>query len=217
MPDTHPHAAFLHSLIDSVGVVDLADLTTHDDMLREKAPSYGDPNFGRFLFSEHPRPPETVYESPVLAQPIHCYEPTFLHPKELLTPECADDLDMWLERARTDLLHVRDDPAARRRPQPFVRGQSCFVPAARGCVWDLRVRGQVVPLAFNEPLRTTLDTTSIQKVFPGGWGVDRPGPAWPDQRLLSYLGEGVRFEVSDALPLQIVLFSHLESAPMGFA
>ena len=217
VPDTHPHAPYLHSLIDSVGVVDLADLTAHDRVLQEKAPSYGDPNFRRFLFSEHPRPPETVYESPRLAQPAHCYEPTFVHPKELLTPECADDLGLWLERARTDLLHVRDDPDARHRPQPFVRGQSCFVPEARGCVWDLRVRGQVLPLAFNEPLRTTLETFSIQKAFPGGWGVDRPGLAWPDQRLLSYLAEGVRFEVSDVLPLQIVLFSHLESAPKGFA
>ena len=217
VPASHPHAAYLHSLIDSVGVVDLADLTAQDKVLQEKAPSYGDPNFRHFRFSEHPRPPETVYESPILAQPVHCYEPVFTHPKELLTSECADDLEVWLLSAQADLLHVRDNPIARRRPQPFVRGQSCFVPEARGCVWDLRKRGQVPPLAFNEPLRTTLDTSSIRRAFPGDWGVGRPGLTWPDQRLLSYLDEGVRFEVSDALPLQIVLFSHLESAPMGFA
>ena len=64
------------------------------------------PTLGIFLFSEHPRPPETVYESPILAQPVHCYEPVFTHPKELLAAECADDLEVWLLSAQADLLHV---------------------------------------------------------------------------------------------------------------
>ena len=122
VPATHPHAAYLHSLIDSVGAVDLADLTASDSVLQEKAPSYGDPNFRRFLFSEHPRPPETVYESPALAQPAHCYEPTFLHPEELLTPECAADLSVWLQRVQVDLVHVRDSPKS-----------SCAPPAGTVC------------------------------------------------------------------------------------
>ena len=216
VPHSHPHAPYLHSLIDRVGVLDLADLTAHDRLTSEKAPSFGDPNFRAFRFSEQPRPPETEYESPVLAQPIHCYESAFTDPRQLLTPECAADLFSWLDRARVDICNVRDDPSCRRRPPPFVRGQSCFVPEARGCVFDLRVPGQVKPLAFNEALRTTLDTSSIHAAFPGGWGFGRSGRTWPDQRVLSYLEEGVRFEVK-GLPLQIVLFSHLESAPMGFA
>ena len=216
VPHSHPHAPYLHSLIDRVGVLDLADLTAHDQLTSEKAPSFGDPNFRAFRFSEQPRPPETEYESPVLAQPIHCYETAFTDPRQLLTPECAADLFSWLDRARVDICNVRDDPSCRHRPPPFVRGQSCFVPEARGCVFDLRVPGQVQPLAFNEALRTTLDTSSIHAAFPGGWGFGRSGRTWPDQRVLSYLEEGVRFEVK-GLPLQIVLFSHLESAPMGFA
>ena len=50
VPDTHPHAAYLHSLIDSGGVVDLADLTTHDSVLQEKAPCMEIPIFGASSF-----------------------------------------------------------------------------------------------------------------------------------------------------------------------
>ena len=142
MPSSHPHALYLHSLIDRVGVLDLADLTTHDRLVSEKASSFGDPNFRNFRFSEQPLPPETEYESPVLAQPIHYYETAFTDPRQLLTPKCAADLFSWLDRARDDICHVRDDPSCRRRPPPFVRGQSCFVPEARGCVFDLRVPGR---------------------------------------------------------------------------
>eukprot|EP00965_Chrysotila_dentata_P261424 6214248-Pleurochrysis_carterae.AAC.1 len=40
-----------------------------------------------------------------------------------------------------------NSPDDRAHPQPFIRGQACFVEAARGCVWDLR--GPVImPLNF---------------------------------------------------------------------
>eukprot|EP00965_Chrysotila_dentata_P034241 1140408-Pleurochrysis_carterae.AAC.1 len=40
-------------------------------------------------------------------------------------------------------------------------------------------------------------------------------PVWPDERMLSHLEHGVRFEVD--LPLQIVLLLHLISFPNGFS
>eukprot|EP00965_Chrysotila_dentata_P237534 6201971-Pleurochrysis_carterae.AAC.1 len=40
-------------------------------------------------------------------------------------------------------------------------------------------------------------------------------PVWPDERMLSYLEHGARFEVD--LPLQIVLLPHLISFPNGFS
>ena len=38
VPASHPHAAYLHSLIDPVGVVDLADLTAQDGCCRRRPP-----------------------------------------------------------------------------------------------------------------------------------------------------------------------------------
>ena len=217
VPASHPHASYLHSLIDRVGALDLADLTANDKLLSEKAAAFGDPNFQHFRFSDQPRPPDTVYESAQLAQPSHCYEVTFSSPRDLLTDLCWSELDDWSKLVRDDLVNIRDNPTSRRRPAPFVRGQSCFVPKAQGCVWDLRVPGVVQAHAFNEPLSTTLDLSSIERAFPGGWGVQRPGVLWPDQRLISYLAEGVRFEVNHGLPLQIVMFPHLQSMPPGFS
>jgi hypothetical protein len=89
------------------------------------------------------------------------------------------------------------------------------VEAAQGCIWDLRFEGGVVPLDLAGPVEGTVDPGAIREAFPGGWGTGEVGEAWPDQRLLSYLVQGVRFEVD--LPLQIVLFPHLVSIPPGFA
>eukprot|EP00965_Chrysotila_dentata_P164649 5436081-Pleurochrysis_carterae.AAC.1 len=78
---------------------------------------------------------------------------------------------------------MRDSPDSRARPQPFVRGQSCFVPAARGCVWDLR--GPVImPLNFTAGPASPLNLPYILASL----------PVWLDARMLSYLEHGVRFE-----------------------
>eukprot|EP00965_Chrysotila_dentata_P100509 3321412-Pleurochrysis_carterae.AAC.1 len=66
---------------------------------------------------------------------------------------------------------MRDSPATRARPQPFVRGQACFVPAARGCVWELR--GPVImPLNFTAGPASPLNLPYIQASL----------PEWPDER-----------------------------------
>eukprot|EP00965_Chrysotila_dentata_P127063 4203021-Pleurochrysis_carterae.AAC.1 len=61
---------------------------------------------------------------------------------------------------------MRDSPDSRARPQPFVRGQACFVLAARGCVWNLR--GPVImPLSFTAGPASPLNLPYIE-VFPAG-------------------------------------------------
>eukprot|EP00965_Chrysotila_dentata_P007052 229829-Pleurochrysis_carterae.AAC.1 len=79
---------------------------------------------------------------------------------------------------------MRDAPDTRARLQPFVRGQLCFVPEARGCVWDLR--GPVImPLNFSAEPASPLNVSYITSALL---------PRWPDERMLSYLLHGVRFE-----------------------
>eukprot|EP00965_Chrysotila_dentata_P120801 3995465-Pleurochrysis_carterae.AAC.2 len=88
---------------------------------------------------------------------------------------------------------MRDVPDSHVRLQPFVRGQSCFVPAARGYVWNLR--GPVIkPLYSTFGSALPVDVAYITTCL----------PKWPDARILSYLTHKVRFEID--LPLQIVLF-----------
>ena len=215
VPDDHPHAAHLHSLIDRVGVLDMADLTSDDSILSQPSPRFDDPGFGDYRFSDRPAPPVTDYVVPPRAQPYHCYDEEFDSPADLLEPACQSALESWYTLVVQDLVRIRDAPLQRSRPEPFVRGQECFVPRARGCVWDLRAAGKVVPLAFSGELDRTMDHGLAKQEFPGGWEFGAPGEQWPDQRLLSYLDYGVRFEVT--LPLQIVLFPHLVSVPPGFA
>eukprot|EP00965_Chrysotila_dentata_P128878 4261042-Pleurochrysis_carterae.AAC.1 len=56
----------------------------------------------------------------------------FDSPRALLTPRCLQELRAWLDALLDDLVTMRDAPDTRVRPQPFVRGQLCFVPEARG-------------------------------------------------------------------------------------
>ena len=86
-------------------------------------------------------------------------------------------------------------------------GQDCFVPAARGCIWDLRRAGEgiIEPLDFSSRLHSRLDVSYVDAMIPD----------WPDQRLLRYLHEGFHFEFE--MPLQIVLHPHLFSVGHGYA
>eukprot|EP00965_Chrysotila_dentata_P067996 2249194-Pleurochrysis_carterae.AAC.6 len=83
------------------------------------------------------KPPRMEPVPPPRLQPVKCYAQKFDSPHELLTPRCLQDLQAWLDTLLDDLVTMRDAHDTRMRPQPFVRGQLCFVPKARGCVWDL--------------------------------------------------------------------------------
>eukprot|EP00965_Chrysotila_dentata_P231108 6198161-Pleurochrysis_carterae.AAC.1 len=100
---------------------------------------------------------------------------------------------------------MRDAPESRARQQPFVRGQTCFVKAARGCVWNLRGPA-IMPLNFTSGPASPLNVPYIEASL----------PEWPDARVLGCLStHEVRFEVD--LSLQIVPFSHFISFPDGLS
>jgi hypothetical protein len=195
----------LRTWIDRVGACDLSELLHDHARGTLSAPSFDDPALSLVPFSATIKPPTTEPAPPRQRQPDRCYEPAFQSPAELLMPGCLADLQAWLLLVADDLHTMRDHPDERVRPDPFIRGQDCFVPAARGCVWDLRRRGVVEPLDFLAALHGRLDWQYAQLRVPD----------WPDARLFSYLRDGVRFETPD-LPLQIALFPHLVSFPPGF-
>eukprot|EP00965_Chrysotila_dentata_P072482 2394584-Pleurochrysis_carterae.AAC.1 len=78
---------------------------------------------------------------------------------------------------------------------------------ARGVVWDFTFERNAscgVPLDFTAPIETHLNLAYIERRMRG----------YPDQRLVSYLLEGVRLEAD--VELQTVLIPHLTSLPAGY-
>jgi len=216
VPPGHPEHEFSRASIDRVGACDLSELWADDALLKSRAPGFGAADLALAPFSPVIQPPRTDYQDPpgvgaskLTRQPDHCYEPIFSAPPELLEGWCLDALQDWLLLLEADVVVIaeQDFEARTERPQPFVAGQDCFVPAARGCIWDLRraAEGIIVPLNFAERIHSQLNVQYVEDALPG----------WPDQRMLAYLHEGVHFEFD--MPLQIVLHAHLFSAWHGFA
>jgi ribA/ribD-fused uncharacterized protein len=87
VPDTHPHASYLHSLIDRVGACGLDELVEGDAVLQADAPTFTDDAYLTVPFSERPPAPTTEWQDARAFQPAHCYETQFAHADELLTPE----------------------------------------------------------------------------------------------------------------------------------
>ena len=91
----------------------------------------------------------------------------------------------------------------------IVIGQGGFVDAARGVVWDLRLRhpdGHFLPLAFDEPITSHLDTGAMFTAL----GDDYPA----DQSLRHQVKHGALFFAS--LGVQIVICPHLASLSDAF-
>ena len=206
---------FYHDSIDRVGACDLSELYSEDGLLQSKAPGLGAPDLALAPFSEVLQPPHTSYRdapgvgaSKPRRQPDHCFEPVFTSPVELLEPWCLSSFSEWLLELEADVVTIAEEDYEARatRPQPFVVGQDCFRPAARGCVWDLRRarEGIIEPLDYDAPLHSQLDVAYARKTLPD----------WPDQRLFSYLELGAHFEFD--MPLQMVLHPHLFSVWHGF-
>ena len=216
VPVGDPDFEFLHSSIDRVGGCDLSELYSDDGLLSQPAPGFGGDDLALAPFSATISPPVTDYlDEPGVGatkprrQPDHCYEPTFTAPTELLEGWCLRALADWLELLEADTVTIAEGNYEDRwrRPEPFVAGQDCFVPSARGCVWDLRRarEGIIEPLDFSSKLHSQLDIDYVDKSLPD----------WPDQRLLAYLHDGVHFEFD--MPLQWVLHPHLYSVWHGFS
>eukprot|EP00965_Chrysotila_dentata_P131261 4339187-Pleurochrysis_carterae.AAC.1 len=152
-----------------LGACDLDYLIRDDALLDSPAPERALPALALHPFTPLIVPPSTAPFPPPRLQSAACYSQTFDSPRKLLIPQCFHHLQEWLDTLLDDLTTMRDAHNTRVRPQPFVRGQACFVPAARRCVWDLR--GSVImPLDFTagpaSPLNLPYRTSSL--------------PEWPD-------------------------------------
>ena len=127
----------------------------------------------------------------------------------LPTPECAGRLDDWWRKASADFeLLAQGRPLDPRRAPTVALGQNCLLPCARGCVWDCRQRGQVVPLDFEADIDLGVELSLDRDALV------RDMADWPDQELRSHLAFGVRFGAD--LPLQLVLAPQLKSLAFAF-
>ena len=216
VPTDHPEYQFLHDSIDRVGGCDLSELYSEDELLASRAPGFGSSDLALAKFSHVIEPPFTYYSdrpgegaTKPSRQADHCYEVTFSSPPELLEDWCLRDLQDWLVLLEQDMILIAEGAYEDRqeRPQPFIVGQDCFRPKARGCVWDLRraAEGIIEPLDFSSQLHSQLDVDYVESAL----------PEWADQRLIAYLRGGAHFEFD--MPLQTVFHPHLYSVWHGFS
>ena len=138
----------------------------------------------------------------------HC--PGVTHCSQLIenSSRCAGRIQDWWARATHDFqLLAENKPFFPRLTKTIALGQDCFIPCARGCIWDCRTFGQVVPLDYHQPIPNvplSLDRQALVDAM-----LD-----WPDQELRSHMAFGARFGAS--LPLQLVLTPQLFSLADAF-
>ena len=128
--------------------------------------------------------------------------------QDLLTIEAIHSIRKWVH---TQLEFLRDverngKSAVRKSNEALALGQSAFKPRARGIIWDLRrlSEGIIIPLDFTKPLESHLNLKAFARELKG----------YPDQELLSFLLEGVRYKAD--VDFQIVLLPHLISLASGY-
>jgi hypothetical protein len=132
----------------------------------------------------------------------------------LLLPHAIKKIKRWIQLAVEDLkrMHALGRAAGRRHNAVEALGQDCFVPEARGVIWDLRRldEGIITPLDFEQPIDTHLSLAYLKKQYDPG-----PLQTYPVQELISQLMLGVRYKDELDLDLQIVLLPHLISFADG--
>lgn len=96
--------------------------------------------------------------------------------------------------------------AIRKSNKALALGQDAFKPQARGIVWDLRKleEGIITPVDFEAPIESHLNLELLREELAD----------WPDQELVSFLLEGVRYKAD--VGMQIVLLPHLVSLRDGY-
>lgn len=117
-------------------------------------------------------------------------------------------VERWLRTHLQDMICIRDrgKDCERFRPHPLVIGQSALFVWARGIVWDFRGSPERcgIPLDFHAPLEHTLNVEYFRRRLTD----------YPNQRILSFIVEGVR-PLAD-VELQTVLVPHLMSLANGY-
>ena len=172
-------------------------------------PDFSDPQLLEYPFSSPYVTPRTAPLPRAPLQPPRETPFCVTSPLQLLRPSGQERLRAWVGKIVDQLECIeKDEPNCELlRPHPIAIGQGALHPWARGIVWDLTFERApcAVPLDFSLPIETGLKTEVL---------------AWRlrhhlDQRLVSFLVEGVRFEAD--VELQTVLVPHLISLPKGFA
>ena len=172
-------------------------------------PDFSDEQLLLQPFSEQYVPPQTDFLPRAPAQPARSTPFCVRSPMQLLQPSGQRRLLDWLEKVIDQLLCIEagEPNCELLRPHPIAIGQGALWPWARGIVWDLTFERApcAVPLDFTLPIESGLDLKVLKHRL----------RHYPDQRLVSFLVEGVRFEAD--VELQTVLVPHLISLPKGFA
>ena len=168
---------------------------------------YSDPSLHSLAFPV-PCPPPTTLWLPRAVQPA---PPLDFRPQllgDLLTEWAIRRINKWMTTQLEFLIEIEQVGAAaiRRSNEPLALGQDAFKPQARGIVWDLRrmAEGIIVPVDFDEPVSSHLDLNYLAEALAD----------WPDQELLSFLLDGVRYKAD--VDFQIVLLPHLVSLREGY-
>ena len=119
--------------------------------------------------------------------------------------------EKWMRDEHRDLLYMLAHPNAtlgeRRRPHTLVIGQLELYPWARGDIWDCSLTSDTCCVIHDTslPIESHLNLQGLSTRL----------SAYPDQRMLSNILEGVRLEAD--IELQAVFMPHLDSLPPGFA
>ena len=184
---------------DSVAQVPWTDLPR--DLLSE-LDQFSDPALLVLPFPD-PCPVAVTDWLPLSVQPAAdpAFKPSCI--ADLLTTEAIRQIKLWVTQQLTFLIDIVNlgSAAVRTSNRPLALGQDCFKPQARGIIWDLRQmdEGIIKPVDLQAPIKSHLNLELLCKELFG----------YPDQELLSFLFQGVRYK-SD-LELQIVLLPHLIS------
>ena len=202
------HAEYLQSCAQLVKPAELADVP---EGLLSQLPTFGDTKLRAFPFTAAYVPPVTEWlerrpkqrDAPVGFCPLSA--------RDILLPTsaCRGKVDRWMRRM-VQFMQCAEQVGADcqyLRPPAIAVGQECQVEQARGLVWDFTFERSEcgVPLDFRTPVESNLNVDFLLQELQG----------YPDQRLISYIAEGVRFEAE--VELQAVLVPHLLSLTQGFA
>ena len=203
---TGPDAAYLEGWVERIRPPEI-DLR---DELAALLPDFSD----RRIISQHRfppsyKPPTTTWLPRAPPQQPRLTPFCVRSPIELLRHTGQRRLHSWLTKALDQLLCIeRGEPNCElMRPHPLAIGQGALHKWARGVVWDFTFERAAcaVPLDFTLPIESGLDLPYLRDRLQG----------YPDQRAVSFILEGVRFEAD--VELHAVLVPHLISLPNGFA
>ena len=198
------HAEYLQGWANLVQPPDLMDIPAEQ---LESLPSFEDRQLSDYPLTMPYVPPLTSWlprRPPQPMRPGHC--PTSA--SDLLLPHCLRRVEQWLERTTNHLkcTEAQEENCQELRPQPMAVGQACLRSWAKGIVWDFTFERSDcgVPLDVTLPVESHLNLEYLATELRD----------YPDQRLLSFLLEGVRFEAD--VELHSVFVPHLLSLAKGF-